>query len=698
MRSIICCEAMTGIDWQSRGLQRNAGVAPLLEHFLCQRFFAGRIISQGEAARGGSQFGRSSQANLVPNKFCWSRNFSRFGDGGPWSSPRLIVSNPCAKENLLVDLLQFLLTRIKTLVGPWPKQRIEIKGITLTESPTTLAALLLNSGACARAPLGRLVYLALKKLQRNNSFRQAWITFQRTMALGPCKRKNFAMTISSLIPDSAALLALRREQLGCPLLKVINSLPDGQRNRYNYLISPDSTFGYPQNHHERIKEAQNEAWEWLRSEGYVAPRPGSSNRDFVYVTQKGREYLKTCSDQVSTSAPTSPQGQETTETDAGVLSQQESLPSEDLANLPPWQRAALAARCVMRVAPLFVPTASRPIPDAKADLIAIEVCWMVAALAGLGKASNHDMVGRVVGAALRARDAVGGSPPWGFDAANAAWAAAHVAWNSDSAPQNLVEEAERSHEPAFAKYSASASGLITISSKATACLSKDFIALRELVLGPEPDTVVMPAFFERSLWFGELNPLEFLSPLLGPWRIKLYELGLKDVYERHVRMLHGGGIDWEDAERRIQGWAAENSLVPVAQTGMDYVRVAANIQSPKIPAGRPSLRMLADTPLTDDDADRLDFKPYADALAGLIDSPNTATPLTLAINAPWGAGKTTLSMMIKRRLEQKLAADEYLPHATCWFNAWMHDDASHLASAFAAYVAHCANHFRSPVS
>jgi hypothetical protein len=75
-----------GDDWNGLAKQRLAverGRVPVLEQFLCQRFFAGRIISQGEAAQGGSQFGRSSQANLVPNKFCWSRNFSRSGDGGP---------------------------------------------------------------------------------------------------------------------------------------------------------------------------------------------------------------------------------------------------------------------------------------------------------------------------------------------------------------------------------------------------------------------------------------------------------------------------------------------------------------------------------------------------------------------------------------------------------------------------------------
>ena len=110
---------------------------------------------------------------------------------------------------------------------------------------------------------------------------------------------------------------------------------------------------------------------------------------------------------------------------------------------------------------------------------------------------------------------------------------------------------------------------------------------------------------------------------------------------------------------------------------------------------RPSLRMLADVALHDDKDDLLDFKPFANAISGVIDSPRTSTPLVMAINAKWGAGKTTLAQMIKRRLEEKPAAEGNFPHVTCWFNAWMHDDSSSLATALAAEVAQTANASRS---
>ena len=53
-------------------------------------------------------------------------------------------------------------------------------------------------------------------------------------------------------------------------------------------------------------------------------------------------------------------------------------------------------------------------------------------------------------------------------------------------------------------------------------------------------------------------------------------------------------------------------------------------------------KMLADRALDDDSGDRLDFD-VRRRLAGLIDNPETGTPLTIAIHGPWGAGKSTFA-------------------------------------------------------
>jgi polynucleotide 5'-kinase involved in rRNA processing len=49
---------------------------------------------------------------------------------------------------------------------------------------------------------------------------------------------------------------------------------------------------------------------------------------------------------------------------------------------------------------------------------------------------------------------------------------------------------------------------------------------------------------------------------------------------------------------------------------------------------------------------------YADALALLMDSKAADTPLTIAINGPWGSGKTSLAEMAEFRLKFGTTGDQ----------------------------------------
>jgi hypothetical protein len=92
-----------------------------------------------------------------------------------------------------------------------------------------------------------------------------------------------------------------------------------------------------------------------------------------------------------------------------------------------------------------------------------------------------------------------------------------------------------------------------------------------------------------------------------------------------------------------------------------------------------AIRALADRP---SDIDLLRFSDYADALADFIKNENTNKPLTIAIDAPWGMGKTTLMRMIKKRLGQqevKTKKRDFCP--TVWFNAWKYDQEESLWAA-----------------
>jgi hypothetical protein len=99
--------------------------------------------------------------------------------------------------------------------------------------------------------------------------------------------------------------------------------------------------------------------------------------------------------------------------------------------------------------------------------------------------------------------------------------------------------------------------------------------------------------------------------------------------------------------------------------------------------------LYADKPLEHGDPDALNFGAYADALALVMDWKETSTPLTIAINGPWGSGKTSLAKMTEARLP--IGSDWDAPHVICWFDAWANDDAPHLGAAFAAAVAAAVN-------
>jgi hypothetical protein len=158
----------------------------------------------------------------------------------------------------------------------------------------------------------------------------------------------------------------------------------------------------------------------------------------------------------------------------------------------------------------------------------------------------------------------------------------------------------------------------------------------------------------------------------------------------------GGGGSGEEAGMGVAKTYADPPIVGHPQSNGTQAGGDGSAPPPEapVPAEVAASRWLyADKPLEyrpddkekdkekDKDNDPLGFGAYADALAMLMDQKDTSTPLTPAINGPWGSGKTSLAKMAEARLS--IGSDWDASHVICWFDAWDNDDAPHLGAAFA---------------
>lgn len=94
-------------------------------------------------------------------------------------------------------------------------------------------------------------------------------------------------TIPQIIPNPEDLLALEPEELAGVVLEYLHSQgPDsGALNRHNFCQT-HTVIDYPDRQRESVLKALMEAWVWLEGEGFVAPKPGDTDR-WVFITRKG---------------------------------------------------------------------------------------------------------------------------------------------------------------------------------------------------------------------------------------------------------------------------------------------------------------------------------------------------------------------------------------------------------------------------
>ena len=361
---------------------------------------------------------------------------------------------------------------------------------------------------------------------------------------------------------------------------------------------------------------------------------------------------------------------------ASLLATQPTGPSSArLDALPDAAVLAFGTRCALRILPAFIPSESRDVDQRAVQIAAANVCCLLA----LNKTTTYGARDTDVAALRRAVAALETSTPSARGGA-AQQCAAYVGKAAVANPdeiRGLVGSAIQAYDVVAGVYATYDGGDIF-----DRCATDD---VNQLV------TAGAERIFERPLWGEpELIP-SFWQPVVERWKSEkaVQATGIADL---NKRMRLGGPLDLEQVRRSLDA--------SVALLGTDAPQgTAKDAADPKALAATtrpPDTWMLADQPLTDRFAeqDRFEFNDYADALAAILDHPKTDTPFTMAINAPWGAGKTTLANMIAAQLEQRPRDRGDAAHIICRFNAWMHDDAPNLATAFVAQVGRTADAHR----
>jgi hypothetical protein len=164
--------------------------------------------------------------------------------------------------------------------------------------------------------------------------------------------------------------------------------------------------------------------------------------------------------------------------------------------------------------------------------------------------------------------------------------------------------------------------------------------------------------------------------LQGSWsKLGEHEEDCRRMWE----MFAHGRPDWETAGSFLQRWhegylARENagdSTTPAdaAQSAEpepeEIVRIRRELDNPPVIQHDGIAESLTDG-----------AKRCAEALRVFLTAPGTRPPLTVAVEAPWGGGKSSLM----RHVQKQLAADG---HPTVWFNPWKYEAGRSLWAAFA---------------
>ena len=98
--------------------------------------------------------------------------------------------------------------------------------------------------------------------------------------------------LQSSIPDPDDLLGRESPDMAKALLTSLLSLNEGELHLHNLTQEGFFSGGYPSERHDEINRAIAGAWSWLLAQGYLGPRPGSSDSSWVAITPQGQRWYE----------------------------------------------------------------------------------------------------------------------------------------------------------------------------------------------------------------------------------------------------------------------------------------------------------------------------------------------------------------------------------------------------------------------
>lgn len=98
------------------------------------------------------------------------------------------------------------------------------------------------------------------------------------------------MSLTEILPDIQTVLEMEPEELAPFVLHTLDKLPEQRLNRHNFTMISQEYQKYAGQHLEDFSRRVVEAWVWLESEQFLAPKPGTDG-SWVFITRRGKKVL-----------------------------------------------------------------------------------------------------------------------------------------------------------------------------------------------------------------------------------------------------------------------------------------------------------------------------------------------------------------------------------------------------------------------